>query len=238
MTTRSPAETLRRILASDRLDLHTAMPCRVEAFDPTGPTVDVQPMIKNVLRDPDGTERVASYPLIRNVPVQYSRSKKFIGSAFPLEKGDFVQVLFNERSIDQFYEQGKEVHPVDLEKHGFSGAVAYPGMAPKSQPIQEDISEDLVVGVDGGAVLRAKPDGSMQLGATAAIKQPAAMGDSVKAQLDALAKEINDLKTIIAATWVPMPHDGGLALQVAAATWSSSPVTVSEVGSSKIEVEE
>ena len=236
MTALDPAETLRRILASDRLDLHTGLPCRVEAFYPEGPTVDVQPLIKNVLRDPDGTESVSSYPVIRNVPVQYPRCKRFV-LAFPLEKGDSVEVLFNERSIDRVYEQGREVHPGDLEKHGFSGAVAYPGFSFKSQPVVEDISEDLVVGVDGGAVLRVKLDGTVQVGATESDKQPAALAGSVKTQLDALAQD-NALKTVLLTTWVVAPTDGGGALKLAAASWAGSPVAVSEVGSSKVEVEE
>jgi len=229
-------ELLRQIMESRLLDVHTALPCEVVFFDATAQTITAQPLIKNIIPYPDGTEVEESYPQIQNVPVVYPRSGATV-IAFPLAAGDKVTVIFCERSIDRYLDQGLEVHPVDLERHSFAGAVAFPGGPyPAAEPIAETI-DGLILGYDGGAVIKIKDDGTLRLGATAGTMQPAALGDDTKAQLDALAQAINDLKTVF-SVWVVSPLDGGGALKTASEAWAAAPVTVTEVGSSKVEIEE
>lgn len=238
MTTPTGPELLRRVIDARLSDVHTSMPGKVASFDAVAQTVDVQPMIKNVISGPEG-ETEESYPVIRSVPVTYPRSGTFV-MAYPLVAGDFVMIHFAEWSIDYFMEKGLEAHPVDLERHAFSGATASPcGPYPSASPIVETI-DGLIVGHDGGAVLRIKDDGTIAMGSTAGTKQPAALGDDTKSEINALrttvAAAVNALALHVhptAATGPPSiatPGVGGMPV--------SAPPTVGDVGSSKVSVEE
>ena len=139
MTTPDFTEALRRVIESRLLDVHTALPGRVEAYDAATQTADIQPMIKNVVADPDGAELEEAFPIIPAVPVRFPRGGGYF-LVFPLEVGDFVLLTFCEKSIDQFMAQGENVHPVDLDKHGFAGAVAHAGFYPSDQALAEEAS--------------------------------------------------------------------------------------------------
>ena len=60
------------------------------------------------------------------------------------------------------------------------------------------------------------------------------LGGIVKVQdlvskLNALEKDLNNLKTVFSSGWVPVASDGGAALKTAAATWAGSTITESAV---------
>lgn len=46
----------------------------------------------------------------------------------------------------------------------------------------------------------------------------------LKETIDELQQDVNNLKTVF-STWLPVPQDGGAALQVAAAAWYAAPLT-------------
>jgi hypothetical protein len=126
------------------------MPGQVESYDAEKQTANVQPLIKNVVADPDGAQLVEDYPVIPSVPVVFPRGGGFF-FAFPLQAGDFVLLAFCERSIDQYMRKGKLTHPVDLEKHGFSGAVAYAGLYPTDLALSDDgVATGIIIGKEGG----------------------------------------------------------------------------------------
>jgi hypothetical protein len=227
-------------------DVHTAIPAQVLAFDATAQTVDVQPMIKNVVVGSE-TETEESYPALYSVPVIYPRAGAVL-VAFPLEVDDFVTIVFNEWPIDNFVEKGKESHPVDLERHGLSGAVAFPGGPyPTSAPIAETV-DAVLVGYDGAALLKVKSDGTIEFGTTASAKQFAALAGDTQTEINALRSTVADLVTDINALktatsgWTPIANDGGAAYKVAVTAWFGAPVSappaVNEVGSSKVKVQE
>lgn len=228
MPTRDPAETLRRVLESNQQNLNTALPAKVKAFDAALHTVDVEPLIKNFIKDEEG-ELAESIGIIYKVPVQYPRCGKWL-VAFPLAEGDMVQLVFNQRSIDLLFEKGTEVTPPDQRMHSLNGAVAYPGFYYKETAIKEDISADLVVGNDEGMVLRIKEDGTAHLSATAGTTQFVALANLVLARLQQLYDAIDGA--------TPVAMDGGAALQtdiIAALDVDSFPESVA---STKVKVEE
>lgn len=229
MIPRGP-ELWRQILESRMLDLHTAMVCEVVSFDAAAQTANVQPLVKHVIRSTNGPDFQEDYPQLLNVPVVYPRCGKFF-VAFPLEVGDFVTVVFNEWSIDRFIEKGTGGHPGDLARHSLAGAVAYPGGPfPKTAPITEDL-DGLVIGNDGGAVIRITEAGMISLGATAGTKQPIALADDVKDQLDGIKADLDLIKVHVHPTAAPGPPSVSPGL----AGMTYAPATV---GSSIAEVEE
>lgn len=230
------AALLRQIMDARLADVHTSMPGQVKAFDASAQTITAQPLLKHVFQDADGNELEESYPEIRNVPILYPRAGGFV-VAWPLAVGDPVLILFSEWALGLYRETGKETHPADLSRHGFAGAMALPvGPAKASDTIGETI-DGLVIGYDGGGVIRIANDGTIRVGSSGGTVQPVALGDDVETQLNVLASDINALKTAIGA-WVPVPNDGGAALKAVLTTWFGSSVSISEVGSSKVDVEE
>jgi hypothetical protein len=241
MTTPRGAELWRLVMESRLLDVHTALPAKVVSFSASDQTVVVQPLIKNVIKSSDGTELVESYPQLRDIPVLYPRAGGFV-VAFPIAADDVVTVLCNEWPIDNYREKGREDHPVHLDRHSFGGAVALPVGPYKSSDTISETIDALIIGHDGGAVIRIADDGTVTIGASGASTQPAALGDDVKAELDALKSTIDSFVTaynshihITTATVGAGPVPGVISPTVSTATPHG---TVGDVGSSKVEIEE
>jgi hypothetical protein len=204
MTIARDAQLWRKILDARLAEVHTAIPGKVTAFDSETQTVDVQPMIKHVVETRDGGEIEESYPELYNVPVMYPRGGTYF-VAFPLVVGDFVTLLFNEWSIDRFRDAGTEQHPVDTQRHAFSGAVALPcGPFPTSAPIGETV-EGLILGKDGGALVRIGSDGIVQFGASAATMAFLAMAQATESRLGALESAMASHMHPTAGTGAPSP---------------------------------
>lgn len=233
-------EALQRVIESMLLDVHTALPCRVEAYDPETQSADLQPMLKNVLKDPDGTELEESYPVLPGVPVVFPRAGGFFVS-MPLEEGDFVLAIFSEWSVDTFLEKGRETHPTSLSRHTLNGAVCVPGLFPRPEALSEDISADLLVGYDGGTLLRIKSDGTLEMGATGGTFQKVALAADVKAELDGIKAQLDTIASAAAtnATHVHVCASPG-SPSAPPTVWSgpANSYTASEVGSSKVYAEE
>lgn len=150
------ADLLRLSTARSLLDVHVSMPGRIESYDAGKQEASVQPLIKVALAD--GSE--ASLPVINHVPVVWPRGGGAILS-FPLQSGDKVLLVFSERSLDEWLQQGGEVAPADPRAHDLSDAVAIPGLYPFSEPGDAD-DRDALLRFRGGE-LRLSPDGRIQL---------------------------------------------------------------------------
>ena len=133
------ADAVNHFIDLKLLNIHTSMPAIVEAFNAQKKTVDVLPAIKKKLV----TGEDIDIARINNVPVAYYQSDDFIFS-FPLKKGDSVQLIFNERSIDNWRKQGGVVAPKDVRKFDYSDAVAYPCLKHDGSGLAADGSNALI----------------------------------------------------------------------------------------------
>lgn len=147
MITPTLAELIKRALDNRQMDLHTALIARVESYDAKNQTVDVQPQIKRALSKADGEKVYESLPLIPDVPVLFPRAGGYFIS-FPIQKGDYVQLLVNERSIAEWWSEGRESGGEAM--HSFDGAVAIPGLYPQAQSLNDAHTENLVLGKSEG----------------------------------------------------------------------------------------
>ena len=105
--------------------IHTALPGQVETYDYQLQKASVKPLLKKHYLD--GEE--LSLPVIVNVPVIFPRS----GGAsltFPVNKGDYVLIIFIERALENWLSLGGEVAPGDRRKFDLSDAIAIPGLYP------------------------------------------------------------------------------------------------------------
>ncbi len=103
-------------------DLHTAMPGIIVKYDPKSQKADVQPCLKYSV---DNKEE--PLPIIQSVPVHlFGASKAFVH--FPIKKDDKVLLLFCEKSIDNWTQDGGVVDVNDLRKHHLTDAIAIAGI--------------------------------------------------------------------------------------------------------------
>ena len=115
------------------VDLHTALPGIVEKFDPLTLTADIQIAIKRQTTDGE-EEEIAVLP---SIPIVYPRTESF-SFFYPLEAGDTVQLIFNERALDNFKfgSKGDIASPSSVPRfHNYMDAVAIPSIVPFSEGV-------------------------------------------------------------------------------------------------------
>lgn len=176
----SLAELLRMALDDRQIDLHVAMPARVEAYDAARQTVEVTPQLNRALPDGAGNQIHERLPKLVDVPVVFPRCGRF-SMTFPLAAGDFVLLVFAERSLAAWRAIGAQCDPGDLGMHGLDGAVALPGLFPDAHPAAAADGSTMRIGSDTDANGRIEfSEHEMHLG-QGATKGVARTGDSVNA---------------------------------------------------------
>lgn len=170
------AELYRLILDSRLRDLHTSMPGRIEKYDASKQVADVKPQLKRSVPNGAGGYVAEDLPVLPNIPVGHPKGGGFFVS-FPFQKGDYVWVMFAERSLDAWRRTGEPTDPGDLRMHALVGAYCIPGCAPDSGALSDAHADNLVIGKDGGAQIHVKPNGDICLGGPNANKGVARKGD-------------------------------------------------------------
>lgn len=125
--TPSLSELIRVGIEGRLFDLNTAMPGKVVAYHSTKGMVDVQPVFK---RKYTKNNKVTNLPVINNVPVCFPRSG-VAAITFPIQPGDYVMLVFSQRSMDKWKTFGGVISPGDPRTHHLSDAVAFPGVYPQ-----------------------------------------------------------------------------------------------------------
>lgn len=223
--------------------LHTALPGRVEQYDPATQRADVQPLIRR--RVPKaGTDRrewvYEDLPLIPSVRVIHPRG----GGAFvhlPIDVGDFVLLVFCETGIGHWEAGNGDLSDAgDERRHHLAHAVAIPGFFPatKNIPSVDANASELVVGFEGGATVRIRrpqPPGGTDPAPNTVVLETSAqviLGGETGAQFMARADRVNtELARIrdVLTSWTVTPNDGGAALKAAAtAAFSAAQSTAAE----------
>lgn len=213
-------DTLESVLSevlSQTLDqVHTALPGRVEKYDPSTQTADVKPMVRV------GGQTL---PVLPNVPIGFPRGGGGFLS-FPVEKGDFVFLLFAESSIDRWRATAADSLPGDLARHSLTAAVALPCVYPTARRLADAHANNVVLGMDGGAQIHVSPTGL-------------ALGAESPSDFVALASKVDAFMaafdTLFRTGWVPVPTDGGAALKAAFA--AAFPAPPASVGSTVVKSE-
>jgi len=152
------AQAIRDSIDAKLLDLHTALPARVESYDSTTQTANVQPEIQRKYKD--GT--VVNLPVINRVPVLMPRA----GTSWvhlPIKKGDQVFLVFSERSTDIWQTSGGETDPKDPRRHNLSDAFAIPGGYPLANPMISPDGEAVHINNEIGE-MKVFPDGKLSIG--------------------------------------------------------------------------
>ncbi|PVZ79355.1 translation initiation factor IF-2 [Serratia sp. S1B] len=111
----------------------TAAPGTIKSFDPESVTCVVSLGIKTVMPDSEQQGRKmksVDYPLLLDLPVVFPRGGG-VTLTFPIKAGDECLVVFADRCIDFWWQNGDTQERVDQRMHDLSDAFVIPG--PQSQ---------------------------------------------------------------------------------------------------------
>lgn len=145
-------------------EVHTCMPGIIVSFDPEDQTAKVQPAIKRVFKTVE-EERTFLVPeeisALINVPVFFPRGGGY-SFTYPINEGDECLLIFSERAIDNWFEQGGCQEPKYNRMHALSDAVAFVGLSSKpnvdtdfdnaNMVLKSDNGESSITITDGGVV--------------------------------------------------------------------------------------
>lgn len=107
-------------------NIHTAIPGRIESYNPVLKQATVKPLLRKKFK----RELVAtSMPVITNVPVIFPCTGSAI-ITFPIVQGDGCLLIFSERSLEVFLSNPLtlESEPQDPRKFSLADAICIPGL--------------------------------------------------------------------------------------------------------------
>lgn len=144
-----PTRTFKDMLNALKAGFWVATPCIVESYDSEKVTITAYPAIKIPMRKEDGTISMEEIPILQDVPVMFTRGGGCT-ITHPIKKGDECFVVFADRCIDVWWQNGGIQPPFDNRKHDLSDAFAF--FAPQSQPnrVQNISTDALQIRTDDG----------------------------------------------------------------------------------------
>jgi hypothetical protein len=100
---------------------------KIESYNKDEQTVEIQIQVKRRI----GTDEIKEYPLLVDCPIFILQG----GGAyleFPITKGDYCLILFNDRDMDTWWSAANVAEPLTTRKHSLSDGFAIIGINPKT----------------------------------------------------------------------------------------------------------
>lgn len=185
---------IRRVLETDRLDVHVSLPGRVRSYDASKQTAEIELLLREVVpaAEDEDEDTVRSYPILPSVPVAYFKTGSFAIHA-SLAAGDAVWVMFCEADFNAWRASGEISDPGVSTRHGLSGAWCFPG-AFAQNATNPDAGSNPTIGKIGGPTLT-WAGSEIQAGGT----QELALKNPTDAQLGAVAADLATIQTAVNA---------------------------------------
>lgn len=179
-------------------DTHTMLPGKIESYDESTQKAQVKPLIKRLVLLEDGSEIQEELPIIPDVPVIFQRAGEF-AITLPINSGDFVMLVFAERSIDKYLAgDGNDTNPDEFRMHDLTDAVAIPGFAPFNKSLKRTSKDSVIAGHQSGAgVVYFKKD-NINLGSESPGDN-ISLDSKVQTELKAIRDSLNNLITVFNA---------------------------------------
>lgn len=140
-------ELIKSIISNELANLNFCLPAKIVKYEFKTRKATVQPLINQKFTD----DEIVEMPLIHNVPVVHPAS----GGAsitFPVDVGDTVQLIFSQKSLEEWLKDGKQVTPDDPRQFDLTDAIAHIGFKPFSEQVPAESAEDLVIDYDGSTI--------------------------------------------------------------------------------------
>jgi hypothetical protein len=119
----SDEENIRLGIESYLADTWTSIPCIVQSFNASQNTIEARPAIKVKVSTEDGEEVETELPLLVDVPVCLLRGGGYCITV-PIKAGDNVLVVFADRCIDAWWQNGGVQNQEQLRIHDLSDGFA------------------------------------------------------------------------------------------------------------------
>ncbi|WP_018250311.1 Gp138 family membrane-puncturing spike protein [Orenia marismortui] len=131
---------IKGMLDKELEDIHIALPAKIQNYDPEKMIADIVVLAKKEL----GEEEVEIPPVLE-VPVSHFKAGPFIIRP-PYNRGDVVQVLFNERAIDNLLASNRAESPEFNRKHSLDDAIVIAGLkTERESSYPSDHQEDFLI---------------------------------------------------------------------------------------------
>lgn len=130
--------------------MRVSMPGIIESFDPDTVTCVVRPAIMGSVQDEVGNHTSKELPLLMDVPVVFPRGGGCT-ITFPVKAGDECLVVFSDRCIDFWWQNGGVQEPVDPRQHDLSDAFAFVGPQSQAEKISNISTDSLQIRTDSGS---------------------------------------------------------------------------------------
>lgn len=186
--------------------IHTALPGIVKSYDPITNKATIQPALNKAYESGE-----IPMPILENVPIMFQSGVNF-SINFPITEGDYVLLIFCERSIDLWKSVGGQVTPDDPRKFALSDAVAIPGLMPFVGDFSKNNGQDFIISF-AGSTIRIKPDGAVVIETASTV----AIGTQTNELLSIVSSLMSLLQglTVMGAAFGG-PLNAGFILDVAA----------------------
>ena len=177
MTT--PTDIFRDSVNAMLCNVHTSLPGIVKGYDPLTNKATIQPALNK-----NFTSGVMPMPVLENVPIMFPKNIRF-----PVNNGDYVLLIFSERSLDLWLSVGGQVTPTDPRKFDLSDAIAIPGLIPFTTTFPNNNNQDFVIDYSGSSItIKQNGDIIIKTGNKVAIGNPTAELLDLVSQLMALLR--------------------------------------------------
>lgn len=158
--------------------LNTSIPGIINAFDPATQKVSATPAIKAKYVSPEGDVFYLQYPMITNIPLAIIRGAS-VSFTQPITEGYPCTLIFSQRSIDNFIEEGTYANPVDgpipltaaIRCMDMTDAMCFPGVITKADTISDYATDAIEIRSDDGKVKVSVKSNSLTLKQDSATMQ-------------------------------------------------------------------
>lgn len=150
-------------------NLRVALPGIIQSFDPDAVTCVVQPAVKGYESDDAGKKSSLSLPLLVDVPVIFPRGGG-VTLTFPVKSGDECLLVFSDRCIDFWWQNGGVQESVDSRMHDLSDAFAIVGPQSQAKKISGISTSAAQLRTDDGAAFIELDPGSHAVNVTTSGK--------------------------------------------------------------------
>lgn len=176
-------------------NVHTSLPGIIVSYDPSTNKAQVQPALNK-----NFTSGEMPMPILQNVPIVFPKN-----ITFPINAGDYVLLIFSERSLDLWKSVGGQVTPTDPRKFDLSDAMAIPGLMPFTESYPDNNNQDYVINF-GGSSITIKPDGAVTIKTSSTV----AIGNPIVELLDVVSQILGFIANPLGVAVPSVPFTGPL----------------------------
>lgn len=142
--------------------MRVSIPGIIQSFDADAVTCVIQPVVKGYVPTSDGAANPSNLPLLLDVPVIFPRGGG-VTLTFPVKAGDECLVVFADRCIDFWHQNGGIQEAATERMHHLADATAQVGLQSQAQKISGISTTTAQLRTDDGAAFIELDPGSHEV---------------------------------------------------------------------------